>query len=508
MFLKALFAATRSFWRKGLAGLLFAGISGGVVSNATANERDGSVVIGVNISPATLDPTTNPSEGIRIVTHTNIYEGLTGMDERGAVHPLLAKSWSISPDGKVYTFTLQPDVHFHDGSPLTCNAVKFSLDRASAPESLNPQKQVFQNIKNISCPQDNEVIVSLRAPHGSFLSELAWADSVVVSPTSADGNALRPIGTGPFVFKNWKRAESVTLEKNSAYWGQSAKLNKVVFRFFADPLAAANALLDGQVDAYPSFPAPEMAERFAHNSAFVVKSGVAPFKGLLALNNRHKPFNNPLARQALAYAIDRAGVAESLDIPGAKVLGSHMSPENPDYKDYSTIYPYNPEKAKALLKQAGVEAGTRLRLALPPIAYARGTGELIAAYLEQVGITVRIVQLEWPAWLAQIFGHHDFDMTIIGHTEPDDIGIYARKDYYFGYDNPEFQKLYATYENTSDPVVRYNISIKMQEKLARDVPNIFLFFVPRTNIAKRQLNGLWNTLPLQVCPMSAVSWGP
>ncbi|GBQ80202.1 peptide ABC transporter [Acetobacter malorum DSM 14337] len=488
-------------------GLALSYALGGMTSSAMASAQDGSVAVGVNISPATLDPTTNPSEGIRNVTYANIYEGLTAVDEQGAIHPLLAQAWSISPDGLHYTFFLHPGVHFHDGTPLTCATVKFSLDRARSPESLNPQKLVFENIQDVSCSSDMTVLVTLRTAHASFLSELAWADAVIVAPQSASGNAQHPIGTGPFIFKDWKRAESITLEKNQAYWGTPAKLNAVTFRFYTEPLAAANALLDGQLDAYPSFPAPEMAARFEQNSAFVVKQGLAPFKAMLALNNRRKLFAQPLVRQALMYALDRAGITEAMDIPGALVLGSHMSPENPNYTDLSDVYPYNPGKAKALLKQVGVEPGTRLKLVLPPIGYAHTTGELVAAYLEQIGLNVTIVQLEWPAWLAQVFGHHDFDMTIIAHTEPDDIGIYARKDYYFGYNNSSFQALYAAYEAEQDPVKRHTLSVQMQEKLAHDVPNVFLFFVPRTNIARREVKGLWNRLPLPATPMSNVFWG-
>lgn len=470
-------------------------------------DRD-RMVLGVNISPATLDPTSNPSEGIRIVTYDNIFEGLTRLDEQGRLQPLLARSWTVSPDGLDYSFTLQPDVTFHDGHAFDCETVRFTLNRAAAPESVNPQKQVFQNIDSVTCPSALEAHVRLRTPHGSFLSELAWDDAAMLSPTSAATNGLHPIGTGPFVFSSWKRGESVTLERNDHYWGQKAKLKTVVFRFFSDPMAAANALMDGQVDAYPSFPAPEMAEHFTTDPRFVVTTGLAPFKGLLALNNRRKPFRDLRVRQALAYALDRAGMAEALDIPGSRVLGSHMSPENKDYTDFSTLYSYDPQKARALLKEAGVEPGTHLRLLLPPIGYARATGELVAAYLEQVGITVSIVQVEWPAWLSQVFGRHDFDMTIIAHTEPDDIGIYARPDYYFGYNSPTFQQQYAAYENTADSTARHNLAVAMQQTLAHDVPNVFLFFIPRTNIIRRNITGLWNNLPLPACPMADVQWRP
>ena len=478
------------------------------VSAALASAQNNSIAVGVNVSPPTLDPTANPAEGIRIVTYANIFEGLTGVDEHGTVQPLLAKSWSVSPDGLLYHFTLQPGVRFHDGSALTCATVKYTFERAKAPESLNPQKHIFENIKTVSCPSDDVVDISLDAPHGSFLSELSWGDAVIVSPASAAGNGQHPVGTGPFVFKSWKRGDSVTLTRNDDYRGEKAHLSQVVFRFYSDPMAAANALLDGQLDAYPSFPAPEMLIRFAHNPDFVMRSGLAPFKGILALNNRQKLLAQPLVRQALAYAIDRRGIAEVSDVPGARVIGSHMSPENPDFTDLSGVYPYNPEKAKELLKQAGVEPGTRLRLALPPIDYARNTGEVIAAYLEQVGLNVTIQQLEWPAWLAQVFGHHDFDMTIIAHTEPDDLNIYARKNYYFGYNNAEFQALYAAYEKAADPAERHALSVKMQEKLAHDVPNIYLFFTPRTNITRAQIKGMWNNQPLPACPLSAASWGP
>lgn len=474
----------------------------------TTNTTRDTLSIGVSIEPPGLDPSRSPSEAIGTITYNNIYEGLTHLDRAGKIAPLLARAWDVSSDGLSYHFTLQDNVHFHDGTPLTCNAVRFSLLRAQATDSTNPDRSVFTNIAHVSCPDDGHVDVTLRNAHGSFLYELAWNDASIFSPGSADNNIHHPVGTGPFTFQNWQRGDHVTLIRNPNYWGKPATLKSATFRFMADPIAASNALLAGELDAYPSFPQRQVLGRFADNPELSVIKGSFPFKAILALNNARHPFNDLRVRQAIAYAIDRKALLQAVSDGDGTVLQSHIAPNDPDAATLPDLYPYNPERARTLLKAAGIAPGTQITLSFPPIGYARDTSELIAAYLEQVGITVTLQPLEWPAWLGRVFGQGKFDMTVIAHTEPHDIGIYDRDTIYFHYHSPAFHALFQRYEASSDPATRHALSVSMQTQLAQDEPNVFLYALPRDTVMNRHIHGLWTDQQVASCPLAEVYWTP
>ena len=159
-------------------------------------------------------------------------------------------------------------------------------------------------------------------------------------------------------------------------------------------------------------------------------------------------------RRAFAYAIDRKAIVDAAMFGYGTPIGSHYTPLDPGYVDLTGRYPFDPARARALLKEAGVAAGTEISLKLPPLSYARRSGEIIAAELADVGIQVRIEQMEWVPWLDQVFGNHAFDMTIVAHVEPMDYGIYARPDYYFGYHSGAFDTLMAKLAATTDAAAR------------------------------------------------------
>ncbi|MGY8605746.1 ABC transporter substrate-binding protein [Gluconobacter cerinus] len=485
--------------------LTMAGLSLG--TSALAQTRD-TMSIGVSIEPPGLDPTRSPSEAIGTITYNNVYEGLTRLDRDGHVQPLLARAWTISDEGRVYHFALQENVHFHDGTLLTCENVRFSLLRAGATSSTNPDRTFFTNIADVSCPDTTHADITLKKAHGSFTYELAWNDASILSPSSADKNASHPIGTGPFLFQAWQRGDHVTLSRNPDYWGKAPELKAVTFRFMPDPLAASNALLAGELDAYPSFPAPEILGRFAGNPNLKVVRGTFPFKAILALNNARRPFNDLRVRQALAYAIDRKALIQAGADGDGTVLQSHMAPNDPDYAALPDRYPYNPERARELLKEAGIKPGTQLTLSYPPITYARDTSEIVAAYLEQVGLIITLQPLEWPSWLGRVFGQGSFDMTVIAHTEPHDIGIYDRDNIYFHYKNPQFHELFEQYEASDNAEDRHRLSGALQDRLAQDEPNVFLYSRPRDTVLNRRISALWIDQQIAACPMADVTWQP
>ena len=450
----------------------------------------GSATIGMQLEPPILDPTANPAAAISEALYGNVFEGLVKFAADGAVLPQLAESWDISPDGLTYTFHLRRKVRFHDGKSFDAATAKFALDRALAPDSVNPQKSRLQAIHGIDAIDGDTLRISLRRRSGGLLQSLAWGSFVMVSPDSAVANALRPVGTGPFRFAEWRRGDSLTLVRNADYWGTPARLDQATFKFISDPSAAYAALMAGDVDAFDNYPAPESFAQFGADPRFAVFVGPTESETILSLNNRRPPLNNLMVRRAIAHALDRNAIIDGAMFGYGTPIGSHFPPRNPAYVDLTGEYRHDAAKAKILLAQAGYPNGFSVSLKLPPPSYARRGGEIIAAQLAEIGVRAKIENLEWAQWLDQVYARHDFDMSIVAHAEPMDYDIYARDDYYFGYSNPDFKALIQALDDTIDPVERRDLLRRVQHKLADDAVNGFLFQYPKLAVWNVHLQGL------------------
>jgi ABC-type dipeptide/oligopeptide/nickel transport system permease component/ABC-type transport system substrate-binding protein len=450
----------------------------------------GGVTIGMQLEPPTLDPAASPAAAISEALYGNVYEGLVRFAPDGSVLPLLASSWDVSTDGLTYTFHLQDGVRFHDGSPFDAGTAKFSLDRALAADSVNPQKSRLAAVRAVQVVDDHTLRLELRRRSGGLLQTLAWGSFVMVAPPSAATNGTQPVGTGPFRVAEWRRGDSLRLERAPGYWGQQARLQRVTFKFIADPNAAYAALMAGDVEAFDNYPAPESLAQFAADPRFVVFVGPTEMETILALNNRKPPFDNVQVRRAIAHALDRRAIIDGAMFGYGTPIGSHFPPRNPAYVDLTGQYPYDVAKARRLLVQAGYPQGFAVSLKLPPPSYARRSGEIIASQLAAAGIRVSIVNLEWAQWLDQVYSRHDFDMSIVGHAEPMDYDIYARDDYYFGYSSAVFKALIADLEDTTDPERRRTLLGQVQHQLADDAVNGFLFQYPKLAIWNVHLHDL------------------
>jgi ABC-type dipeptide/oligopeptide/nickel transport system permease component len=385
---------------------------------------------------------------------------------------------------------LQRGVRFHDGTVFDAAAAKFSLDRALAPGSVNPQRSRLARIRAVEIADPWTLRIRLERRSGGLLQSLAFGAFVMVAPQSAAANATHPIGTGPYRFAAWRRGDSITLVRNAQYWGRRAALSEATFKFIAEPAAAYAALMAGDVDAYANYPAPESFAQFAADPRFAVLAGTTEMETVLALNERVPPLGELQVRRAISYALDRRAIIDGAMFGYGTPIGSHFPPHDPAYVDLTGMYPHDPAKARALLAAAGYPHGFAVTLKLPPPSYARRGGEIVAAQLAQAGIRVRLENLEWAQWLDQVFARHDFDMSIVGHAEPMDYDIYARDDYYFGYSNPEFKALIAALDDTLDAAARRELLQKIQRKLADDAVNGFLFQYPRLDVWNARLQEL------------------
>ena len=463
------------------------------LANATQAARGGGggVTLGVQAEPPGLDPTQNAAAAIAEVSFPTVYEGLVRIDPAGVGAPPGGPPRARAADGLSWRFQLRPGVRFHDGTRLDADAVRTSLQAAIAPDSLNPQKAQLDCISAVTDDGPLAVVLHLARPCSGLLSAMGSSAAVITSPRSRSADALTPVGTGPFHFVAWRRGDSVTLTRNDAYWGRPARLEQVVFRFIADPNAAVDALSAGDVDGFRAFPSPESLTWLKRNPRFHVQTGVGEGKTILALNNRRRPLNNLRVRRALAYAIDRRAVISSAMFGYGAPIGSHYSPRDPGYLDLTGAYPFDPAKARALLRQAGYPRGFAVTLKLPPVAYARRSGEVVAAELADIGVRVKLTTVDWAPWFDQVFLHHDFDLTLVNHVEPLDIGIYGRGDYYFGYDGRALRPLLNALDAAPDERTVLARTADIQRRITADAPNVFLFAYPDMAVWNADLVDLW-----------------
>jgi peptide/nickel transport system substrate-binding protein len=479
----------------------------GAPSDVQAQSKKNSVVLGMILEPTSLDPTTAPAAAIGEIVHYNVLEGLTKINVDGSVTPLLAESWTMDPDGKLFTFKLRKGVKFHDGAVFDSSAVKFSFERAKDEKSTNKSKKaVFDNITSIETPDANTVIMVLASPDGNFLFRMGENTAVILHPNSATGAATKPIGTGPYKLENWAKGSAITLTKWDSFRNPAAiKISKVTFRFINDSAAQVAALLAGDIDGMPRFGALQSLKQFQGDKRFSVEIGDTAGKGIMTINNKKKPFDDVRVRRALMHAIDRKafidGVLEGLGKP----IGSHMAPTDAGYVDLTGQYAFDPEKAKALLKEAGVPTPFNVTLTLPPPPYARKGGEVLAAQLAKVGVIAKIENVEWAQWLGGVF-KGNFDLTVINHVEPLDYMAYANPQYYFGYDSKAFRDLAAKHAASTNPKDRTKLFGDMQRQITNDAVNAFIFNPAQAAVGRKGLKGLWSSSPIFANDMSAVSW--
>ena len=475
-------------------------------STVAAQAQRTDAIIGLQLEPPHLDPTSAAAGAIDQVLYANVFEGLTRFGPDGSVQPGLAASWTISDDGLSYTFQLRQGVTFHDGTDFEASDVVFSLDRARAEDSTNAQKALFAGIEGVEALGDTSVRIDLAAPQGNFLFNLAWGDAVMVAPESIEDIKNQPIGTGAFRFEQWRRGDQISLSRNADYWGEAASLEAATFKFISEPTAAYAAMLAGDIDAFYSYPAPENLAQFERDSRFTVLSGNTEGETILAMNNQQAPFDDIRVRKAVSHAIDRQAIIDGAMFGYGTPIGSHFAPHNPDYVDLTANAAFNPALARDLLAQAGYAEGFSTTLKLPPPSYARRGGEIIAAQLREVGIEAEISFLEWAQWLEQVFRGYDYGLTIVSHTEPMDINIYARPDYYFQYDNPDFQALIETLAVESDPTARSDLLAQAQTMIAEDFVNGYLFQLALTSVVDAKLQGIWKDAPTQAVDLTGVRW--
>ena len=239
---------------------------------------------------------------------------------------------------------------------------------------------------------------------------------------------------------------------------------------------------------------------------FNVVIGSTEGEVILAINNAKPPFDDIRVRRAISHAIDRDEIIDGAMYGRAVPIGSFYPPHGAAYVDLTDAYPHDTERAKALFEEAGV-SGATMTLRLPPFPYAARSGEIIQAELAEAGIDAKIENVEWGFWLDEVYKKLNYDMTIIAHTSPNDMGNFARgKSYFYGFEDPEFNQLWARIETEADPDKRNALLAEGQRFVTDQAVHGFLFQLPKLAVIRDGVSGFWTSSPVLFQPLADVGW--
>ncbi|WP_053386610.1 ABC transporter substrate-binding protein [Leucobacter japonicus] len=483
-----------------------AGCSAGAGSSSGGDgDTPTTATIAITGTPTNLDFTTTAGSAIPQALMSNVYEGLVELDQSGEIQPLLAKEWTVSDDRKTYTFTLQEGVTFSNGDEFTADDVKFSFDRVKTDwvSSLKAKMDVVDSVDVVS---PTEVAVTLSTPSNAWLFSLATPVGAIFSEDGVADLANTPVGTGPYAVEKWTPNESLVFDTRDDYWGEAPGVEQVTLKYFADATATTNALQTGDVDAIANLQAPELLSSFESDDKFVVTTGTSSGEVSLSMNNKAAPFDDVRVRQAVLYSLDKQAILDTAWNGYGSLVATYATPTDPYYEDLNDTYPYDPEKAKELLKEAGQE-NLDITFTVPTRPYAQAVSEIVVSQLKDVGINAKIESAEFPAvWLDQVFNKHDYQLTTVLAVEARDIlTVFNDPNYYIGYDNSKIAPI-AAEADAADEAGYVEGMKRVSEQIVDDAASGVLFLFPNITVAKAGLQGMPENAIIEALDLTDLSW--
>lgn len=479
----------------------------GTQSGTQQDTKPTTLTLAAQWEPKTIDPHEYGYTGHRI----GYTESLTGVDYEGKVIPSLATDWSVSPDGKTWTFNLRKGVVFHDGTPFTAEAMKKSLERSL----IKSKSFAAVPIVGIDAADSQTLIVRM---NNSFLLLPAYfskGETAALSSSSwnANGTIIKPVGTGPFIFDSWKPKEVVVAVKNTKYWGTAAHVDKVVYRILPEAMTRSMLLKSGEAQLSVILP-PEIATGYMNQPGFTVHQQSIPRVRMITFNNIKAPFNDVRVRQAVNYAIDRNAIITSV-LEGIGTTGTGLFPPDTYWANKSiTTWPYNPEKARQLLEEAGwkdtngdgiVEKDGKPfkvklltyseRAELPPIA------EVMQQQLKNAGMDIEIT-VGTSSATEGIFKTGEYDMYLVGRgllftPDPDEIMMTdyhssgTSKNVYgaFRWNNSRVDSLIEQARTTQDLSARKAMYDEVQAIVVEEAPVAYLNYYVNLDVSTDKIEG-------------------
>lgn len=497
--------------RRRAVGVVVALTTAALVAACSAGSGEGTggartdVVVGLTGEPTNLDFTTTSGSAIPQLLMNNVYEGLVTIDQEGEVQPQLAESWEVNGDRTVYTFTLHEGVKFSDGSPFTADDVVASIGRVQDDWTLS-LKSKMDVVRKAEATSDTEVAVTLKHPSNSWLFDMGTSVGAMFPDDLSADLATETVGTGPYTVEEVATGDHIRLAARDDYWGEAPAIQDVTVRYFADANAQANAVRAGDIDMAYNMQAPDLLAGLERDEDLQVIDGTSTGEVLLALNNTEPPFDDLRVRRAVMHAIDRKAVLDTAWAGHGELIGSMVPPTDPYYQDLTDAYPYDPERAKELLAEAGAE-DLSITFDVPTRPYAEAVAQVVVSQLKDVGIDAKIVPAEFPAvWLDKVFTEHDYQMSVILHTEARDmLTIFGDPDYYIGYDNPRVTEV-AEEADRSSPDQYVAGMQEVARMIVDDAASDPLFLFPNTVVADAGLAGIAANATTESMDLTGLRW--
>jgi len=453
--------------------LVLAGCSGSAAPTEPAGspDADATLNVGLVLEPTNLDIRHTSGAALEQALIENVYEGLVARAEDGGVEPALASEWQVSDDGRVYTFTLQDGVTFHDGSDFTADDVVASLDETRSDDSTIGYADL-QVIESVTATDDATVEVTLTEANQNFLFTLTGPAGVILDSDDDTDLATSANGTGPFSLASWNQGDSVTLERNDAYWGESAGVQEVVLSYIPEATALVGAGLDGSLDVLTGVES-DLAPQL--EGMFEVTEGETTDKFILAFNEQAEPLDDIRVREALRLAIDHDAILERVGA-GEKLFGP-IPPLDPGYEDLEGTVSYDPERARELLDEAGASDLT-LTMTVSN-TYPTYFSTLLVSMFDDIGITLEVEPVEFSTWLNDVYANRDYELSFVNHVEPRDFVSWTNPDYYYALADDdafaEVQSLYAEAMRETDPEASAGLLAEAARVVADQHPADWLF---------------------------------
>ncbi len=465
----------------------------------------GELTVGISADLDTsLDPhVSSSSAGTREVLF-NIYEGLVKPDSDGNLIPAIAEEYAVNETADIYTYTLREGVRFHNGNTVTVGDIVYSLSRAAGLQTGEPLVSDVANIADVTALDEKTVSVSLKMPDTEFNSHM----TVAIIPEDSDPGS-EVIGTGPFRFVSRVPQDSIQMERFDDYWGEDALVSKVTLKVIPDPQTMVMSLRSGAVDMAAWLTASQIESL----QDLTILEGSSNVVQALYLNNDFEPFRDLRVRQALCYAIGKQDVIDlSADGHGTPV-GSSMFPAFGKYflPELTDYYQPDPDRARSLLKEAGIEKLSFTITVPSNMPVHVDTAQVIVELLRNVGIEARINQVEWAAWVKEVYGGRNFEATIVGldahGLAASDMLARFQSEHsknFINFNSPEYDETYHKAITSTDEDEQTGFFKQCERILTEQAASVYLQDIASFVAMQKNVTG-YRYYPLYVMDLSTIS---
>jgi len=447
-----------------------------------AGERQGEstesqITVGI---PQDVEDSLDPHKTVAAGTEEvffNMFEGLMKADSDGNLNPAVASDYDVSKDMKTYTFILREGVKFHDGSPVTVEDVKYSIERCADTSEGAPLVAAFSNIESVEATDDKTIVITLKESNPDFLASM---DTAIIPASNATPESVA-IGTGPYKFVSHTPQESFIMEKFDEYWGEAAHIEKVILKVCANTDTIVMNLNGGTIDMFSRLTATQVSQL---SDKFNVLEGTMNLVQAMYLNNGVKPFDDVRVRQALCYAIDKQYILDMTSDGHGTPIGSSMFPAFGKYymPELAEYYTKDVEKAKALLKEAGYPDGFSFTIKVPSNYTPHvETAQVLAEELKAINVNAKIELIEWETWVSDVYAGRQFEATVVG-LEASTVTASAlllrfntdNSKNFVNYSNPDYDAAYQRAEASIDDAERTAAYKECQQILTETAVNVYI----------------------------------